>query len=282
MFQLLKALWNEDKGFGFFFAVSALFHVVIFIFFLFTSSGNHRLSRNLNAIDVNLISISKAGGIKSASVSSPQKKSTKPVEGKKPKSKKEPKKTVKQNEKKTKNKKTTKKSIPKKDAKEKAKKEIKQEKNTEADRAKVASAIDKIKKSMEAEQLPDNPNDNPAISDTKEGEGGFSSMTDVRHGSIIGNIVSAYQAEVAWRIEQNWFFSGQTSGQHNIKAILIIEIMKSGEIKEVYFETKSGSPYLDESAYKAVLKSNPLPPLPDAFGVSSYKLGLTFTPSGIE
>ncbi len=268
MLNHFKALWSEDKGFGFFLTVSALSHIIIFAFFLFTSSGNNRLLRNINAIDVNLISISKAGDIKSAPVSSPKKTSKKPVAVKKTKPKKETKKYIKKTVK------HKKKTLPKKEAKKK----IKQKKNTEADKAKVADAIEKIKESIAAEQ----PSDNPTISDTKEGEGGFSSMADARPGSIIGNIVSAYQAEVAWRIEQNWFFSGQTTGQHNIKAVLVIEIMKSGEIKEAYFETKSESPYLDDSAYKAVLKSNPLPPLPDAFGVSSYKLGLTFTPSGIE
>ncbi len=279
MFSSFKTLWNKEKGLGFFFTVSALSHILIFASFNFTSAGNNRLLRNINAIDVNLISISKAGGGKSGSIAALKKTPEKPVTVKKPKPKKEAKKKIaKQPEKKIK-KTPPKKTIPKKKTKE-ANKIVKKEKNTKANLAKVADAIEKIKQSITKNQ----PSDNPAnsTSDTKKGEGGFSSQKIGRPGSIIGNIVSAYQAEVAWRIERNWFFSEQTTGKQNIKTVLIIEIMKNGEIKEVYFETKSGSPYLDESAYKAVLKSNPLPPLPDAFGVSSYKLGLTFTPSGIE
>jgi len=89
MFNLFKTLCNKDKGFGFFFAVSALTHILIFASLLFTGAGNNRLLRNINAIDVNLISISKAGGIKSGPVSAPKKTSEKPVTVKETKPKKE-------------------------------------------------------------------------------------------------------------------------------------------------------------------------------------------------
>ena len=289
MFNQLKTLWNKDKGFGFFCAVSALLHTLIFVSLIFTNSGNKRLLRNMNIVDVNLISISKAGGVKSEPAAKPKKSSEKPVTVKetKPKPKKEAEKKIVKEPVKEKAKTPPKKTVPKKNAK-KVKKEAKKEEkkenkiqeNSEVELAKVKNAIEKIRESMAENQPTDNSSN--SISDTKEGEGGFSSQKNGRPGSIIGDIVTAYQAEVAWQIEQNWFFSEHTVGKQNIKAILIVEIMKNGEIKELYFETKSGSPYLDDSAYKAVLKSNPLPPLPEAFGVSTYKLGLTFTPSGIE
>ena len=95
MFNPFKTLWNKDKSFGFFFTVSALSHILIFIFFLFTSADNNRLTRNINAIDVNLISISKASSAKSKVSATPKKTSGKSVTIKKPKQKKEAAKKIK-------------------------------------------------------------------------------------------------------------------------------------------------------------------------------------------
>jgi colicin import membrane protein len=61
---------------------------------------------------------------------------------------------------------------------------------------------------------------------------------------------------------------------------LKIKILANGEIKEIRFEKRSGNRYLDESAYKALMKTNPLPPLPKGFKL--YEVGLIFTPKGLK
>jgi colicin import membrane protein len=60
---------------------------------------------------------------------------------------------------------------------------------------------------------------------------------------------------------------------------ILIKILKSGQIRDIWFETRSGNRFLDESALKAVKKSNPLSPLPR--GYNTYDVGLIFTPSGL-
>ena len=89
-----------------------------------------------------------------------------------------------------------------------------------------------------------------------------------------------YQAEVSIKLKNNWVFSenlaGDTSG---LESRLVIKILPDGSIADVWFEKKSGNAYLDESAYKTVMKSNPLPRLPE--GHLPYHLVLIFTPSGI-
>jgi colicin import membrane protein len=82
-------------------------------------------------------------------------------------------------------------------------------------------------------------------------------------------------------INRNWAFSEHmTHRRFNLEAILVIRIQSSGHISDVWFEKKSGDKYFDDSAYKAVIKSNPLPSLPSGHG--TYKVGLRFTPSGMK
>ena len=52
------------------------------------------------------------------------------------------------------------------------------------------------------------------------------------------------------------------------------------EVRGRWFKDRSGNSYLDDSAYRAVMKSNPLPPLPR--GYNAYTVALVFTPSGLN
>jgi colicin import membrane protein len=87
------------------------------------------------------------------------------------------------------------------------------------------------------------------------------------------------------RINRNWAFSEHlASRRFNLEAVLVIKIRSDGEIVDTWFEKKSGDRYFDNSAYNAVVKSNPLPPLPRAYTTyaDTYTIGLRFTPSGLN
>ncbi len=95
--------------------------------------------------------------------------------------------------------------------------------------------------------------------------------------------IDIYKIEIAFQIQKNWAFSTQLAGDRkDLEARLLIKIMSQGEIREIDFETKSGNTYFDESAYKAVQKSNPLPPLPRGYRRPFFIVGLRFTPSGLN
>jgi colicin import membrane protein len=59
-----------------------------------------------------------------------------------------------------------------------------------------------------------------------------------------------------------------------LKAVVYFIISRSGRISDVKLESKSGHFRFDQEAQRAVLRSNPLPALPPAFG--SEKLGVHF------
>jgi TonB family protein len=66
-----------------------------------------------------------------------------------------------------------------------------------------------------------------------------------------------------------------------LETIIAIRIAKDGQIEEMQFEKRSGNPYLDESALRAIKKANPLPPLPPGIEGDKFDVGVRFTPSDL-
>jgi colicin import membrane protein len=102
-------------------------------------------------------------------------------------------------------------------------------------------------------------------------------------GEGIGSAKEVYNGLIAYHIQKNWAFSEQLArGQSNLETRVGIKILSNGEIQDVWIDKKSGNQYLDESAIRAIKKSNPLPPLPREIGVYDYKVGFRFTPKGLD
>jgi colicin import membrane protein len=93
--------------------------------------------------------------------------------------------------------------------------------------------------------------------------------------------IEIYQAEVAVELKSNWVFSEKLAGEtQGLESRLVIKIMPDGSVTDVWYAKRSGNAYLDQSAYKTVMKADPLPPLPE--GYPYYHLMLGFTPSGLS
>jgi colicin import membrane protein len=143
----------------------------------------------------------------------------------------------------------------------------------------VKKAIDRIREkdaAADRSQETETQEDNPEIAQNPPGgsanpDGGKFDQIDL------------YKLEVKYRIQKNWAYSEQLAGRKSdLESLLVIQVMPDGEIKDVWFERKSGNPHLDDSAYKAVLKSNPLPPLPVGFNRPFFTVGMIFTPAGLQ
>lgn len=93
--------------------------------------------------------------------------------------------------------------------------------------------------------------------------------------------IDIYKLEIRYHILKNWVFSSQLAGtDEGLKTIIGITIAADGRITDTWYDRKSGNEYFDDSAHKAVLKSNPLPRLPE--GYNNYTVGLEFTPSDLQ
>ena len=101
-------------------------------------------------------------------------------------------------------------------------------------------------------------------------------------GEGAGSAREVYNGLIAYHIQKNWAFSEQLArGQSNLETLVGIKITPNGEIKDIWIDKKSGNEYLDESAIRAIKKSNPLPPLPREMANYDYEVRFRFTPEGM-
>jgi TonB family protein len=93
--------------------------------------------------------------------------------------------------------------------------------------------------------------------------------------------IDLYKMILGAEIEQNWVFNDALARMdQNLEVRIFIKILKSGIIRDIIYETRSGNRYLDESAKKAIKKADPLPQLPA--GMRSYDVVVIFTPKGLK
>lgn len=96
-------------------------------------------------------------------------------------------------------------------------------------------------------------------------------------------ITDLYKIEIAFQVERRWAFSRQMAGAGRaLQASLVFRVLPSGAITDIRFTQKSGNSYLDDSAYKAIVKANPVSPHPDEIRVPYVTVALRFTPEGLN
>jgi colicin import membrane protein len=269
---------NGSRGFYLFFTVSFIGHLVVFALFVLLPDLAPAKKYTPSVISVSLVSIPYQGALPRSS-SQATLKAPKQIES--PKISPNSKKTVSvapENKK-------PKKSLKKKTFK--STKVIKQaisslEKKVEDSRPpSLNEALDKLKRRVQetdpAERLRKEAVENLAREGSETGEG---SLTDRYR---ISGVMQIYNAEIKYQIQKNWVFSEQFAGSKtDLETALGIKILPSGEITDIWFDKKSGNAHLDDSAYKALVKSNPLPPLPKEYTRPDYPIGFRFGPKGLK
>ena len=77
------------------------------------------------------------------------------------------------------------------------------------------------------------------------------------------------------RIAQNWTApTGIVSGGEPVRAVVYFKVGRDGSVRGATLEERSGKEFFDRSTVRAVLVSDPLPPLPEGFDGS--ELGVHF------
>ena len=269
---------NGSRGFFLFFTVSFIGHLVVFALFVLLPDVAPAKKFAPSVINVSLVSIPSQGA---------QPQSSSKATLKAPKQRFSPK--VSPDSKKKVSvapvKRKPKKSLKKKTFK--STKVIKQaisslEKKVEDSRPpSLNEALDKLKRRVEetdpAERLRKEAVENLARKGSGTGKG---SLAD-RHR--ISGVMQIYNAEIKYQIQKNWVFSEQFAGSKtNLETALGIKVLPSGEITDIWFDKKSGNAYMDDSAYKALVKANPLPLLPKEYTRPHYMVGFRFGPKGLK
>jgi len=102
-------------------------------------------------------------------------------------------------------------------------------------------------------------------------------------GKKTAELIDLYRIEIAYQIQKNWAFNEQLAGgDHSLVAAIVFKVMPDGEIRDIFFTDRSGNTYLDESAYKAIVKSNPVDSHPNGLVQPYVVMAIRFTPQGIR
>ncbi len=139
----------------------------------------------------------------------------------------------------------------------------------------VVQAIDRLKKEVQGGK---------GVGGTGAGVGTtVGTPSGMGTGKKALELLDIYHAEIWHVIQKNWAFSEELAqGRMDLQAVINVKIMKDGKIQDIWFEKRSGNGYFDDSALKAVKKSDPLPPLPEPFPDPFYEVGFRFNLSEMK
>ena len=159
------------------------------------------------------------------------------------------------------------------------------EKNVEASRPdSVRQAIESLKNKVARGEAAAASQPGAAANETIGAAGaGVPGGTGGGGGSRALEIIDLYKLEVAFQVERHWAFSQQLAGDGRaLQASLVFKVLPGGEITDIRFTQKSGNSYLDDSAFKAIVKADPVSPHPQGIRVPYVTVGLRFTPEGLR
>ena len=96
--------------------------------------------------------------------------------------------------------------------------------------------------------------------------GGGRAGEGLGHGGGIpgGTAIQIYQMQVESLIKSNWHYPVAMDSQKDREAILLLMVKRDGAIMSSRFDKRSQNVLFDESVFKAIERSNPLPPFPES------------------
>jgi colicin import membrane protein len=90
------------------------------------------------------------------------------------------------------------------------------------------------------------------------------------------SLMNRYYAQIWSKVRQNWALPPSIVAEKNLEVIIDVRVLRSGQVTQISFEKRSGNSFFDQSAYRAIKKSDPFPPLPAWIQDSSIELGVRF------
>lgn len=105
---------------------------------------------------------------------------------------------------------------------------------------------------------------------------GGAGQVGVGPNSMLGTQYGAYTQLVEGRIAQAWRTNGLPHSQA-APTLVSFTILRDGTVRDVKVVQSSGNPAMDNSAWRAILEANPLPPFTADIPYSSIAATFTFT-----
>jgi colicin import membrane protein len=142
-----------------------------------------------------------------------------------------------------------------------------------------SKALERLRKQVKSEEAGRSAAPTLGSVDPQSEGGGQKGATGRRRAELI----DMYRIEIAYQIQEHWAFSEQLAGNASkFKASIVFKVLPNGEIIDIFFVDRSGNAYLDDSAYKAIVKANPVDPHPTGIIEPYVMVGLRFTLEGVR
>jgi TonB family protein len=88
-----------------------------------------------------------------------------------------------------------------------------------------------------------------------------------------------YYSRIWAKIKGAWTIPENLSKEVvDLEAILVVIIERDGAIRKWWFEKKSGHAAYDQTVIRAIMKADPLPPIPKDLSENTIEIGLRFSP----
>ena len=113
-----------------------------------------------------------------------------------------------------------------------------------------------------------------SVTSPLQGGGGGGKVT----GELFEVRFKDYYNAVGAKIQSVWIYPGEAA--KDLQTVLSIGIARSGELRSVRIEKKSGNSLFDESAIKAVKKAAPFAPIREEIKGDFLEIGVRFCPGG--
>ncbi len=144
--------------------------------------------------------------------------------------------------------------------------------NRKASYASVKTTLDDIKRKL---------GNNKEAGAPKQTNKTYGGPSQGKFSPALAGQLNIYKYALADSIAQNWAFNPSLAGGGaDLEVQLLVKIMANGRIESIKVIKQSGNDMLDESAFRAIKKSDPLSHLPK--GLPYYEIVMGFGPSGLN
>ena len=91
--------------------------------------------------------------------------------------------------------------------------------------------------------------------------------------------LNEYYGLIWAKIKQSWTIPEHLLKERvDLETIIVILIERDGKVQKSWFEKKSGNALYDQMAMRAIIKAEPLPPIPKELNQESLEIGIRFFP----
>jgi len=107
----------------------------------------------------------------------------------------------------------------------------------------------------------------------------IASIPSSKTSALLESKLNEYYSLVWAKIKEKWTIPESLLKESiDLETIIVLKIERDGKIQKSWFEKKSGNDLYDQMSMRAIMKADPLPPIPKELGEQSLEIGIRFWP----